>query len=105
MTPKLIRAVIESLSFRVARTMPEIPHEYIVRSPDNEAAYVALFNAIMEHGVCERWAGRYKRYLYPGDGRKYWAMTTELQDSRVINRMKIEDDLERLRRLDQGLEG
>jgi len=97
--------VIESLSFRVARTMPEIPHEYIVRSPDNEAAYVALFNAIMEHGVCERWAGRYKRYLYPGDGRKYWAMTTELQDSRVINRMKIEDDLERLRREDQGLEG
>jgi len=25
-------------------------------------------------------------------------MTTELQESRVINRMKIEDDLERLRR-------
>ena len=46
----------------------------------------------------ERWAGRYKRYLYPGDGWKYWAMTTELQESRVINRTKIEDDLERLRR-------
>ena len=51
MTPATIRAVIESLSFRVARTMPEIPHEYVVRGPDNEAAYVALFNAIMEHGV------------------------------------------------------
>jgi hypothetical protein len=48
----------ESLSFRVARTMPEIPHEYIVRSADIEAAYVALFNTIMEHGVCERWASR-----------------------------------------------
>jgi len=51
--------------------MPEIPHEYVVRSPDSEAAYVALFNAIMEHGVCERWAGRDKRYLYPGDGWRY----------------------------------
>ena len=78
--------------------MPEIPHEYVVRSPDNEAAYVALFTAIMGHGVYERWAGRHKRYLYPGDGWKYWAMATELRESRVINRMKIEDDLERLRR-------
>jgi hypothetical protein len=93
-----IHAAIDSLSFRFAKTMPEIPHEYVVRSPHNGAAYVALFSAIMEHGVNERWAGRRKRYLYPGDGWKYWAMTTRLQESRVINRMKIEDDLERLRR-------
>jgi hypothetical protein len=98
MTLTSIRAVIDSLSFRFAKTMPEIPHEYVVRSPHNEAAYVALFSAIMEHGVNERWEGRRKRYLYPGDGWKYWAMTTRLQESRVINRMKIEDDLERLRR-------
>jgi len=98
MTQTSIRAAIESLSFRFARTMPEIPHEYVIRSPDNEAVYVALFRAIMEQGVFERWDGRYKRYLYPGDGWKYWAMTTELPASRVINRMKIEDDLERLRR-------
>ena len=97
MTLTSIRAVIDSLSFRFAKTMPEIPHEYIVRSPLNEAAYVALFSAIMEHGVNERWAGRYKRYLYPGDGWKYWAMTTQLGESQVINRMKIKDDLERLR--------
>ena len=101
MLPTSIRAVIGSLTFRFAKTMPEIPHEYVVCSPDNEAAYVALFSAIMEDGVYERWAGRYKRYLYPGDGWKYWAMTTELRESRVINRMKIEDDLERLRRQGQ----
>src|SRR5437867_1330751 len=98
MTPTSVGAVIDSLSFRFARTMPEIPHEYVIRSPDNEAAYVALFSAIMEQGGYERWAGRHKRYLYPGDGWKYWAMTTELRESRVINRMKIEGDLERLRR-------
>lgn len=98
MTPTSIHAVIDSLSFRFAKTMSEIPHEYVVRSPDNEVAYVTLFSAITEHGVYERWAGRHKRYLYPGDGWKYWAMTTDLQRSRVVNRMKIEDDLERLRR-------
>jgi hypothetical protein len=89
MTATSLGAVIDSLSFRFAATMPEIPHEYVVRNVDNEAAYVALFRAIMEHGVYEHWAGRHKRYLYPGDGWKYWAMTTELQESRVINRMRI----------------
>jgi len=92
MTPTSIRSVIDSLSFRFARTT-----QYVVRSPDNEAAYVALFDAIMEHGVYGHWAGRRHRYLYPGDGWKYWAMTTELQESRVINRAKIEDHPERLR--------
>ena len=95
-----VNLLIDSLSFRFARTMPEIPHEYVVRGPDNEAAYVALFNAIQNDGVPERYRGRKKKYFYPGDGRKYWAMTTFLSMSRVLNRMKIEDDLERLRQED-----
>ena len=41
-----ILQVISRLSFRVAKTMPEIPHEYTVRDEENEAAYVALFHAI-----------------------------------------------------------
>ena len=49
--------------------------------------------------VCSRSGrGRKKRYLYPGDEDKYWAMTTFLPQSRVLNRMKVEDDIERLRR-------
>jgi hypothetical protein len=31
--------------------MPEAPHEYVVRTPENEEGYVALFNLIVEHGV------------------------------------------------------
>jgi hypothetical protein len=105
MTVTSIRPIIDTLSFRFASTMPQIPHEYTVRSAENEAAYVALFNAIQEHGQAERYKGHQKKYLYPGDGWKYWAMTTELGQSRVINRMKIEDDLERLRREDQIASG
>jgi hypothetical protein len=92
--------IIGRLPFRVAKTMPHIPHEYAERSQETEAAYVALFNAIQNDGVVERYKGRKKKYLYPGDGWKYWAMTTFLPMSRVINRMKIEDDLERLRQED-----
>jgi hypothetical protein len=93
-----ILQTIGRLTFRVAKTMPEIPHEYTVRNPESEDAYVALFKAIMERGTFERWKGRKRRYLYPGDGRKYWAMTTSQPHSRVINRMRIEDDIDRLRR-------
>ena len=92
-----ILQVIGQLSFRVAKTMIEIPHEYTVRDEANEEAYVALFNAIAAEGVFERWSGRKKRYLYPGDGRKYWAMTSSVWQSRILNRMRIEDDLDWLR--------
>jgi len=106
-----VLAVIARLSFRAAKPFtrwgkPQIPHEYTVRNPEvpeAEQNYVALWNAIDAGGVIERF-GRYRRrYLYPGDGRKYWFMS-QLYDaggavhSTIINRMLIEDDLARLRR-------
>ena len=82
---------IAALSFREAKTMPESPHEYVVRTPENEAAYVALFNLIVEQGVHEKW-GRYRyQYWYPGDGWKYWRMTTDIRQSRVLNRARAEE--------------
>jgi hypothetical protein len=86
-----ILSIIGQLPFRFARTMPHIQHEYTVRSPETEELYVALFNAIMADGVYEYYKGRRKKYLYPGDGRKYWAMTTNIHASRVLNRMAIEE--------------
>jgi hypothetical protein len=91
-----------------AKTLRHIPHEYAVRGPENEAAYVALAEAILEHGVRERYVPEkprrpyWNRYLYPGDGWKYWLMTTALGQSRILNRARVEDDhevvLERARR-------
>ena len=100
-----VLAVIARLSFRAAKThtrwgQPQIPHEYTVRkpeAPEAEADYVALWNAIEKGGVVERFGRNRRRYLYPGDGRKYWHMGP-LYQSQVINRMLIEDDLPRLRR-------
>ena len=88
--------LIEQLSFRGAKSMPELPHEYTVRDIANstrETAYVLLFRHIEANGVIERHQGHERRYLYPGDGYKYWAMTTVAPESRVINRMRVEDDI------------
>jgi hypothetical protein len=81
---------LAALSFRVAKTMPEAPHEYVVRTPENEAAYVALFNLIIEQGVHEKWGGRRYQYWYPGDGWKYWRMTNDIRHSRVLNRARAD---------------
>jgi hypothetical protein len=97
--------IISRLSWRFAKTMPETPHEYTVRGkPEgNEADYEALYHDIQQIGVDERHNGRKKKYLYPGDGWKYWAMTTHLPSSHVLNRMLIKHDADRLRREGQVL--
>ena len=69
--------------------MPEIPHEYVVRTPENEANYVALFHLIIEHGVHEMRRGRQYQYWYPGDGWKYWRMDNDIRYSRVLNRCRV----------------
>jgi hypothetical protein len=99
-----IRRIIEQLEIRQARAKdrfgrPQIPHAYVVRGrpPGNEPLFVALFHAIQQHGRDERYGRRKKKYLYPGDAFKYWTMTTHEPSTTIINRMKIEDDLARLR--------
>jgi len=52
-----ILRIIEQLSFRFAKTMPHIPNEYTVRSPETEENYLALFHAIP--------TGRQGRALWP----------------------------------------
>jgi hypothetical protein len=105
-----ILVIIGRLPFRLAKTMPQIPHQYTVKQEAaDEADYVALHDAIRTHGIIERWHGGWvqgskpltpgrgkpMRYLYPGDGWRYWYMS-ELPGSRIINRNRVED-AERLR--------
>jgi len=80
---------LEKLQFRFAKTMPEIPHEYVVRTQHNESDYVELFETIVMLGVIETFKGRCYRYWYAGDGYKYWAMTTDIAQSQVINRARV----------------
>lgn len=88
----------ELLTFRFARTMPEVPHEYTVRQtsePTANAAYDQLFERIQSEGLRELspprpGKKRYRnRYWYPGDGFKYWAMTTRIELSQIINRTAL----------------
>jgi len=78
----------DNLTFVFAKTMADTPHWYVRRTPANEPDYVGLFYAILKLGRVEKWRGRRYRYWYPGDGYKYWAMTSDVRLSQIINRAK-----------------
>jgi hypothetical protein len=81
---------IDNLTWVFAKTMPETPHWYVVRSPANEETYLELFRTIEREGIWEQFEGYpYRYYWYRGDGYRYWAMTRDESKSRVINREKV----------------
>lgn len=101
---------ISRLNFVFAKTMPEMPHEYTSRrKAADDSDYVALYDAVMTDGIIEWWGDgkrwRPARYLYPGDGFRYWSMSSwrsdaegrhPLEISRHINRSNLAE-AERLR--------
>jgi hypothetical protein len=87
-----VRAIVDALQWRAATSEQyrDIPHEYTVRRPAVETAYVALYEAIRRHGITERFERHgkvaYYRYLHL-DGWKYWWMGA-LPVSRILNRAR-----------------
>lgn len=89
----VLRGYIARCEWKWARTMEEIPHEYIYRGrcalTDQEFYY--FLNAQVYHGV-EEWWGKGKRpYLYI-DGYKYWTMGGYCPENRTMNRQKVFDE-------------
>jgi hypothetical protein len=81
--------LVEGLVFKTAKSMPNIPHSYVVRTPENEEQYKKLFYTIIEHGTWEQFYRRRYQYLYLNDGYKYWRMDDDINMSKIINRAKV----------------
>jgi hypothetical protein len=86
-----LRRIVDGKTWIFAKTMPQWPHWYIVRSPAIEDDYATLFAAIQEHGTSAKFKGVSRKYLRLDDGFKYWAMTTHAPSSRIINRDEVTD--------------
>ena len=66
---------IQTSQWRFAKTMPEIPHEYVVRNwrPDKEPIFEHFVILIRERGYDAKFFNATYRYL-DIDGWKYWTM-------------------------------
>ena len=83
---KILKKLILSLTWRFAKTMPEIPHEYIVTDsyPEKLSEIKNLIAEIENNGYTKSFYGKEYKYLNIDDY-KYWVIEN------IINREKLKD--------------
>lgn len=92
--PDDIKAFINSSKWTYAKTMPEWPHYYIVRSADNEDMFVDLVDHIRTYGYKGRFY-RKKITYFDEDEYTYWTMGEPIAETTVINRCLKENTYEK----------
>ena len=80
---------LESFEWRFAKSMPHIPHWYILKNPQfcTGDEFEDLVSHIRSHGVLQEWNGRFFTYFYY-NGYKYWTMGAPVSETTVINRAR-----------------
>ena len=92
--PPELRAFVDEQHWTFAKTMPEWPHEYVVRERVDEALFERLVVHIRAHGVEGKFYERAITY-YENAGLVYWTMGAPLHETIIVNRCKSEDTYER----------
>lgn len=96
--PDALRKFIESSQWTFAKTMPEWPHEYLVRDRVDRVLFEALARHIRQHGIEQCFYQRVLTY-FAEDGLLYWTMGEPIEATTIINRCKEEGSYEnRLRK-------
>jgi len=88
-----LREFIDSSQWTFAKTMPEWPHEYIVRERVDENLFVQLVRHIRASGYEGKFYRKSITY-YDDGGLVYWTMGAPLEETTIINRCRKEDTYE-----------
>ena len=92
--PPRLRAFVDETTWTFAKTMPEWPHEYIVRERVDEQLFDDLVRHIRAHGHEGRFYAKELIY-YEEAGLVYWTMGAPLAETTIVNRCRSEDTYER----------
>ena len=91
-SPKLL-AFVNEQRWVFAKTMPQWPHEYIVRKRVDENLFEQVVKHIRTHGYTAKFYQKDITY-YDEAGMVYWTMGAPLEETTVINRCRKEDSYE-----------
>ncbi len=70
-----------------AKTMPQSPHFYVVRTPENDENFVTFAEFIRQKGFPARFGENGQEYVYlEDDGYLYWTMGNPIPETTIINR-------------------
>lgn len=93
MTPEELTKLLESATYRFARTMPWIPHWYTLRKTWNDdSLFAAVVKAIRDLGEVRPWPEKKPKYhhtYFDANGWTYWSMGEPIHETTLINRTRI----------------
>lgn len=92
--PDHLRAFVDGERWTFAKTMPEWPHEYLVRERVDERLFVDLVRYIRAHGHGGRFYAKELIYFEEA-GLVYWTMGAPVAETTIVNRCRSEDTYER----------
>ena len=96
--PAALRTFVDEQVWTFAKTMPDWPHEYLVRDRVDEGLFVRLVEHIRAYGYEGHFYQKTIIY-YEEAGMVYWTMGAPLAETTIINRCRTEDTYEeRLKR-------
>lgn len=85
-----LSAFVEANAWTYAKTMPQCPHEYVVRKNiQKDEDFCRFVMTIRRNGYDERYYSKTHRYLEHGSF-KYWTMGDWLATTIIINRTQID---------------
>jgi len=91
--PDELRKFIKASTWTFAKTMPEWPHEYLLRDRVDKELFIALVCHIRQYGYEGRFYQRVFTY-FAEDGLLYWTMGEPFEETMLINRCKEEGSYE-----------
>ena len=87
--PEKLRYFVRGQKWTFAKTMPQWPHEYIVRERVDENFFEELVRHIRANGFEAPFYDE-KYIYYEEDGMLYWTMGAPVNETTIINRCKKE---------------
>jgi len=89
MTEDNIREFIAAHTWTFAKSMPKIPHFYVVRDKcRSDEEFVRVVTYMRKHGEARPFFRKTYTY-FDIDGWSYWTMGNPLWDTTIINRSEI----------------
>ena len=84
---------INSVSWTYAKTMPEWPHEYIVKKNVDVELFIEIVKHIRKFGYEGMFYQKTITY-FDFEGMVYWTMGAPVEETTIINRCKSENTYE-----------
>ena len=91
--PQDIVAFINTENWTYAKTMPEWPHEYLVKMSVDTELFIKLVGYIRINGYQGKFYEKDITY-YDEDGYTYWTMGAPVEETTIINRCLKENTYE-----------